>query len=184
MVSNQLLNAVLADVRRHCEAKGYREAPGVNNFVPHDPVAAFAMAKLLTKANFDVYLAIAPEGHIYGYFFERLGVPVSSLFVDYPPTSCTAEHDDLGVVRGKNVLLIEDDVRSGRTLGLVIEHLRLYGPHSLHLYLGHGKGVQVLENVPRDIRKVYVAEDLFSWDTLQELEPEFERFFAGRLLNE
>jgi hypothetical protein len=35
-----------ADVRRHCEGKGYREGPGV---------------------KFDRYVAVAPEGHIYGH---------------------------------------------------------------------------------------------------------------------
>ncbi|MBY0233184.1 MAG: hypothetical protein K2W96_28205, partial [Gemmataceae bacterium] len=70
MVPRELLDAVLADIRRHCEAKGYREGEGVNNFVPHDAVAAFGMARLLIAAGFDHYLAIAPEGHVYGWFLE------------------------------------------------------------------------------------------------------------------
>src|SRR5262245_9750285 len=93
MVPRQLLDAVFADVRRHCQAKGYREGPGVNNFVPHDAVVAFGMAKLLAAERFSRSVAIAPEGHIYGYFFERLGVPVLSVFTDYPPTRCSAEDD-------------------------------------------------------------------------------------------
>src|SRR5262249_6060706 len=71
MISRRALEIVLAGVRQHCEAKGYREGPGVNNFVPHDAVAAFGMARRLIASGFDHFLAIAPEGHIYGYFFER-----------------------------------------------------------------------------------------------------------------
>ncbi|MBV5339895.1 MAG: hypothetical protein J0665_10115 [Deltaproteobacteria bacterium] len=181
MVSRQLINALLVDVRRHCQTKGYREGPGVNNFIPHDLVDAYGMAKYLVTAGFDKYLAIAPEGHIYGYFFERMGVPVLSVFTDYPPTRCIAE-DDLRILRDQRVLLIEDDAISGRTLRLVSEHLHQFAPNSLGLYLGHTKGVQNLQNVPGEIGKVYVAEDLLSWYTRSELEREFEDFFQGFLV--
>ena len=36
MIPTELLSRVVADVRRHCEAKGHCEGAGVNNFVPHD----------------------------------------------------------------------------------------------------------------------------------------------------
>jgi len=177
MVSRQLLDGVLAEVRRHCQARGYREGPGVNNFVPHDAVAAFGMAQLLTGSRFDHYLAIAPEGHIYGYFFEQLGVPVLSIFTDYPPTRCSAE-DDLRAVQGQRVLLIEDDVIGGRTLRLVVEYLRQLSPGSLALYLGHTRGIQHLRNVPAEIGKVFVAEDCLTVDARPELEQRFLDFFS------
>jgi hypothetical protein len=177
MVSRRLLNGVLADVRRHCQGRGYHEGPGVNNFAPHDAVAAFGMAELLTRTRFDHYLAIAPEGHIYGYFFERLGVPVLSIFTDYPPTRCLAE-DDLRAVEGRRVLLIEDDVIGGRTLRLVVEYLRQFSPGSLILYLGHTKGIQHLRNVPVEIEKVFVAEDCLSVEARPGLEQRFEDFFG------
>jgi hypothetical protein len=180
MVSRQVLGALLADVRRHCEARGYHEGPGVNNFVPHDAVAAFGMAELLVVAGFDRHLAIAPEGHIYGYFFERLGARVLSVFTDYPPTRCAAE-DDLRAVEGRRVLLIEDDVIGGRTLRLVVEHLRQFAPASLALYLGHTKGIQHLRNVPAEITKVFVAEDCLSLEGRAQLERRFDEFF-GRCL--
>jgi hypothetical protein len=180
MISRQFLDAVLADVRRHCQARGYREGPGVNNFVPHDAVAAFGMAELLVAAGFDRYLAVAPEGHIYGYFFERLGVPVLSVFTDYPPTQVTSE-DDLRTVQGRRVLLIEDDVIGGRTLRLVVEYLRQFSPGSLALYLGHTKGIQHLRNVPAEIARAFVAEDCLGMDPPPELERRFMDFFGGRL---
>jgi hypothetical protein len=180
MVSRQLLDTVLADVRRHCEARGYREGPGVNNFLPHDAVAAFGMAELLVAAGFDRYLAIAPEGHIYGYFFEWLGASVLSVFTDYPPTRCSAQ-DDLRAVEGRRVLLIEDDVIGGRTLRLVVEHLRQFAPASLALYLGHTKGIQHLRNVPAELTEVFVAEDCLSLEGRAKLEQRFWEFFGRRL---
>jgi hypothetical protein len=48
------------------------------------------MAKLLA-GQFDQYVAVAPEGHIYSYVFERLGIPVLSVHTDYPLTTCKRE---------------------------------------------------------------------------------------------
>jgi hypothetical protein len=80
--------------------RGTVEGPNVNNFVPHDCVAAFAMARLLLgSGKFDSYVAVAPEGHIYGYFLERLGAEVLSVHADYPPTRCSSG-DALSVIRG------------------------------------------------------------------------------------
>jgi hypothetical protein len=175
---NELYKAVCEDVKRHCQAKGYREGPGINNFIPHDAVAAFGMAKLLARSRFDRYVAVAPEGHIYGYFFERFGVQVLSVFTDYPPTLCTSE-DDLSVLENQQVLLIEDDVISGRTLQLVVDYLGQFKPAWLSLYLGHNAGIQHLENVPREIdrQRIYLAEDMLSPNHWKELDVSFPAFF-------
>jgi hypothetical protein len=141
---------VLAAVKRHCEAKGYAEGPGVNNFAPHDAIAAVAMARLLVREGFDHYVAVAPEGHIYGYFLERLGVPVLSVFTDYPPTPCESV-EDLSAIRGGRVLLIEDDVASGRTLRLVVDHLQQFDPGALSLYLGHTRGIQRIDGTTPEV---------------------------------
>jgi hypothetical protein len=152
MVPRPVQDRVLADVRRHCAAKGYREGPGVNNFVPHDCVAAFAMARSLTGSGlFDHYVAVAPEGPIYGYFFECLGVEVLSVFTNYPPTRCESA-DDLSVLKGGRVLLIEDDVIGGGTLRLVVGHLQQFSLASVAVYLGHTKGIQHVRNVPKSVR--------------------------------
>jgi hypothetical protein len=83
MISQELLERVVADVRRHVRrSKGHEEGPWVNPLAPADCVAAFSMARLLTgRGLFDHCIAVAPEGHVYGYFFERLGVPVLSVHV-------------------------------------------------------------------------------------------------------
>jgi hypothetical protein len=154
----QAEDAVLAAVKQHCQAKGYIKKPAVNNFVPYDPVAAFAMADLLVRQRFDHVVAVAPEGHVYGFFLERLGVAVRSVYVDYPPTRCDAV-EDLAVIRGGRVLVIEDDVVSGRTLELVADHLRPYEPRHLSLYLGHARYLQYLDNVPPEFGAVYLAEE-------------------------
>jgi hypothetical protein len=177
MPVTRLYSAVCEDVHQHCVGKGYQEGSGVNNFTPHNAVAAFGMAKLLA-GKFDQYVAVAPEGHIYGYFFERLGVPLISVHTDYPPTTCKTE-SDLSLLTNQRVLVIEDDVISGRTLQIVVDLLQTFRPTSLSLYLGHNIGIQHLENVPEVIGRdsVYIAERSLDQMEWKNLDAEFEAFF-------
>jgi hypothetical protein len=126
---------------------------------------------------FDHCLAVAPEGHVYGYFFERLGIPVLSVHVGYPPRRVEVL-DDLAVVRGGRVLLLEDDVVSGVTLRLVVDALGHHGPHSLALYLGRRKEDQILENIPPEVSAVYLAEDRLRPAERGQDEAEFAAFFG------
>jgi hypothetical protein len=179
MVSQELLERVVADVSRHVRrSKGYEEGPWVNPLAPVDCVAAFSMARLLTKRGlFDLCIAVAPEGHVYGYFFEKLGVPVLSVHVGYPPRRVEVL-DDLAVVRGGRVLLLEDDVVSGVTLRLVVDALGPHTPRSLALYLGRRKEDQILENVPPEVRAIYLAEDHLRPAEREKDEAEFAAFFG------
>jgi hypothetical protein len=153
--------------------------PGWNPLAPRDSVAAFQMARDLVRGGrFDHYVAVAPEGHVYGYFFERLGLPIRSVYVDYPPRRADAG-PELAEVRGGRVLLLEDDIISGESLRLVVAALAPYGPRSLALYLGRDKEDQQLHNVPAPIEAVYLAEDHFDSADRTRHEAEFAAFFAG-----
>lgn len=179
MISQQLLEEVICDVREHVrKSKGYEQGPWVNPLVPTDSVYAFAMAQsLIERKIFDCCVAVAPEGHAYGYFFERLGAWVLSVYVDYPPRTCTAL-DDLAPLRGQRVLILEDDVVSGLTLRLVVSALLPYRPRSLDLFLGRPKDDQLLENVPAEIGTIYVAEDNLNPRLRAVYESSFAMFFA------
>lgn len=167
---NKTLAAVYEDIEQYCHAKGYREGPGVNNFVPHDPVLAFAMAKHLIGAQcFDNFLVVAPEGHIYGYFFESLGCRTIEVLVPYPAVTIQLR-DDLAVTRNNRILIIEDDVVSGESLRLVTKALCNYKPERIDLFLGHLGAFQHLDNLPAVISKVYLVDDMlrnFDYDVLE-----------------
>jgi len=104
---------------------------------------------------------------------------VLSVFVDYPPTRCDSA-DDLTVLRGGRVLIVEDDVIGGRTLRLVVDHLKQFATRSLSLYLGHTKGIQHLSNVPAEIDVTYLAEDHLDCDQRDADEEDFIQFFRHR----
>ena len=151
----------------------------MNNFVPHDIVAAYAMASYLTsEKQFDRYIAVAPEGYIYGFFFSVLGHEHIDVHVDFPPTTCRALAD-LSVIHAQHILVIEDDIIGGSTLQLVINELAAYSPKTISLYLGHHKCYQHLENVPKGISTVYIAEDTLKYQAdYASYERELYAFFA------
>jgi hypothetical protein len=163
-------------VRAYCHNKGFQETEDTNNFIPHDCIKAFQMAKLLTSQGFDIYLAIAPEGFIYSYFFEAFGAKIISVTADYPPTYVKA-NEDLSAVKGKSVLVIEDDVIGGGTLRLLVKELAPHEPKELSVYLGHNKNIQRLHNVPPEYKKSYVAEDVLDRQKWLQYEREFIEFF-------
>jgi len=177
MISERILERVLADVRSHCLTKGYQEGPWLNPMTPQDCVSSFAMARLIIEEKcVDHCVSVAPEGHVYGYFFEKLGTDVLSVFVDYPPKSLQAL-DDLRTIRSGRVLIIEDDVISGVTLQMVVGHLKQYSPRSMSLFLGRHKEDQQLEAVPSDIHRIYIAENVLNPSRREHYEGEFVTFF-------
>jgi hypothetical protein len=158
MLSQSVLARIAADIASHCAARGFVDGPNWNPMTPVDPVAAFAMAGLLARSGlFDHIVAVAPEGHVYGYFFEKLGFPVLSVFVEYPPRGVILG-DGIEVIRERRVLLLEDDLISGTTLRQVVAALADFAPRSLWLYLGRRKEDQFLANAPPEIRGVFLAE--------------------------
>jgi len=181
MISPELLDRVVADVGKHVrESKGYETESWINPLTPVDSIAAFAMAKALTEEQlFDHCVSVAPEGHVYGYFFHCFGASILSVHVDYPPRRCEVL-DNLDALGGKRVLILEDDVASGTTLRYVISELQEYEPRSIDLYLGRPKDGQVLDHVDPAIGTVYLAEDHLNPHRREEYETQFVDFFQTR----
>lgn len=178
MVPQLLLDRVAANVAEHVRiSKGYEEESMLNPLTPMDSVAAFAMAKLLTQGEmFDYCVSVAPEGHVYGYFFTFFSASILTVHVDYPPRRCDPL-DDLQVIRDKRVLILEDDVASGTSLRHVVQALLEHQPVTIDLYLGRRKSCQTLENIDSAIRIVYLAEDFLDPSRREEDEAEFLKFF-------
>lgn len=180
MVPQQIIERVIADVGRHVRSsKGYEVESFVNPLTPVDSVAAFAMAQLLTETNaFDVCVSVAPEGHVYGYFFQLFAAPILSVHVDYPPRRCEIL-DDLEIICGKRVLILEDDVASGTTLRHVVNTLLEYEPQSIDLFLGRRKDSQILDAIHPAINKVFLAEEHLDAGRREQYEMNFVRFFES-----
>jgi hypothetical protein len=131
---------------------------------------------LIGLRAFEQYVAVAPEGNVYGFLFERLEAKVLSVFVDYPPTRVDYV-DDLSVIHGRRLLLIEDDIVSGNSLRLAMRELSRHEPSSVSLYLGREKDSQQLNNTPSQIEAFYLAEDVLDPASRGRYESDFLAFF-------
>ena len=174
----ELLERVDRQVEAHVrQSKGFEQDSMINPLVPVDTVAALAIAKqLIEQSRFDAFVAVATEGHVYGYFFEQFGAAVLSVHVDYPPRRCVLL-DDFAVIKGQRLLILEDDVASGTTLHLVIDELENFKPNSMDLYLGRPKANQTLENIDSRVNKVFLAEEHLSAADRPRHEDEFRSHF-------
>lgn len=179
MVSDDLLNRVAVLVEGHVRcSKGFEEESFVNPFTPADSVSAYCVAQSLTDSNaFDVCISVAPEGHVYGYFFELFGASILSVHVGYPPKACTIL-DDFSRIGGKRVLILEDDVASGTTLRLVLEAIEPFDPAAIDLFLGRPKRHQILDHIDSRIGHVYLAEDVLVSSRRDEYESRFTEAFS------
>jgi hypoxanthine phosphoribosyltransferase len=140
---------------------------GMDNVDPHralfyDLALSFSViSKLLRSNEYDEIVAVGPEAFSYAYLFELAGKKVLKLHVDeYDKTRDRPyrELDDLSQIKGKRVLLLEDDVVTGRTLEKVIAELKKHSPQSFSLFLGIPAGRQMLENIPQDMKMTYLVK--------------------------
>jgi hypothetical protein len=76
-------------------------------------------------------------------------------------------------------LLIEDDVVSGMSLQLVFNEVARHTPSSVSLYLGREKASHELQIIPRQIGRVYLAEDCLDRADRARHESDFFDFFES-----
>lgn len=147
---------------------------------PSSPLTAFNAARRAVQDGYDFALIVGPEGFAYEPYFLDLGLPTVAVNIpeSRPDERRTMKKfDDLSVLEGKRVLVVEDDVRTGATLEKLIKHLKRHSPGSLGLYLGQPKNFQELKNVPSSFVKTYMAGD----DTYSPAEAkEFREYLESR----
>ena len=126
---------------------------------PHDVFESLKLSRqIMQEKNFEVVLVIGPEGCKYAVPFELAGLPLVEIFIDdSDPARPYQALDDLEAIRGKKVLLLEDDVCSGATLRRTLEHILPREPQSIELFLGNPLFFQTLSNVPSEISRVHTV---------------------------
>ena len=127
---------------------------------PHSFVAPFRNAQDALKDGYDVALIVGPEGFAYEPIFRDLGIP--TVAVNIPESAAGGPRtlsslDDLSSLKGKRVLVVEDDIQTGATLRKLLEAFGEDAPSKLGLYLASPGERQVLESVPAAFQNVYVT---------------------------
>ncbi len=154
---------------------------------PHSYTAAFRAAKAAQKDSYDVALIVGPEGFSFEPIFQDLGIPTVAINIpedSFGGARTMKAFDDLAALKGKKVLVVEDDVQSGATLKKILEAAASHAPRSWGLYLGLASQYQKKDNIPPVFQKVYVADTDEAKDEaaflahLKKHEPLFKRKFT------
>ncbi|HII39301.1 TPA: phosphoribosyltransferase [Candidatus Micrarchaeota archaeon] len=151
-----------------------------NKHLPHDTLAAFhAAAKAVKSGGFDYALIVGPEGVAYEARFNELGLPTVAVNVPEARPGKPRQLkklDDLSLLKGKKVLVVEDDVRTGATLQRVLKAIKPHAPASLELFLGLPEHLQLLKNVPADFKRMHITPACHA----PEMAKEFRRHLKSR----
>ena len=154
-----------------------------HEYSPHSYTAAFHTAKRALADGYDAALIVGPEGFSFQPIFEDLDVPTVAINIpeaDFDGERTLVAFDDLSQLKGKRVLVVEDDVRSGATLKKVLEALEGHRPAHLGIFLGSYSFAQKKENIPAEFKDVYstdtkVADGEIFIEHLQNRENLFKR---------
>jgi len=134
-----------------------------NIHYPSNPLAAFNAAQKAVQNGFDVALIVGPEGFAYEPYFQDLGIDTVAINIpentEGEPRNITLLND-LSILEGRKVLVVEDDVNTGATLTKLLEGIESYHATELGLYLGQPKKFQKIMNIPPAFEKVYIAQDI------------------------
>ncbi len=155
--------SVLITARYKKEGEEAARRRNVENFhYPSNPLAAFDAARKAVGEDFDAALIVGPEGFAYEPYFRDFGLPTAAVNI---PESGEDESrtirlfDDASTLRGKRVLVVEDDVHTGATLRKLLEWLMPQNPARLGLYLGQPEQFQRVTKIPQAFAAVYLAEE-------------------------
>jgi len=126
--------------------------------------SCYLIHAIVTQKNYDIGICISPEALRYGALFDLFGLRTLAVYMDdSDPTRNYRELDDLKSIKGKNIIVIEDDVVTGKTLEIFFEKIKQYSPASISLFLGNPKRFQKgLQNIPNCFQSVYVVPDAIS----------------------
>ena len=129
---NLLGKLIRKDFERFHKEKGFEKVRGMGTNELHKIVNAAHELSL----SYDIGVGVATAAMLPSYVFNLMNLPVAICKAHRKGSGATFEWcDDPEAIRQKNVLVIEHDVLSGRTLKRVADEVRKYNPKTLDLFL-------------------------------------------------
>ncbi|GEM_PF-1521427 len=131
---------------------------------PHLPQSYLSSLRCAIRAandGYDMALIVGPEGCAYAPLFEDLRMETITVNIpeaEFGGARSVTAIDDLARLRGRRVLVVEDDVQSGATLRALLATIRPHDPQLLGLYLGAPPHRQLAENIPDAFETIYVTD--------------------------
>ena len=181
ILGNQIASATYAAVR----SWSYGFAETVNSVKPL--LDTINMAYGLAD-NYDCAVAVATAGLTSGFIFELFGLKMyvaSCHRYGKGAKFAWKNLDSAPDLRGQRVLILDEDVVSGRTVRRVLRELVSCGAKEIDLCLNHSPQhtPTSMQNVPESIRYAF-SPDHFHIRTMQKAIAEFRRRFIPRYRKE
>lgn len=158
--TERMLKAELLEKFSMDEAHLYSQQHGWGRiFKPHTLLESSLNAeRIIRSGEIDIGLSVEPEGCAYAYFFETLGLDVLHVYAEFDGKGGIDFQlaQPLDALRGRRVLLIEDDIRTGLTLRTVLDGIKGVGAKSFSLFLGNNLPYQNLGSVPPQVIRTYL----------------------------
>lgn len=156
VMRGKLIDNIYDDFRRFNRERGFEGS------IAFDIPRTFNVAGNLAE-NYDLGVGIAKGGLFASYALDTMGLPIVLAEAHRTNGGATFKWiDSPENLKGKNVLVIDKDTVSGRTLRRTLKELRKYSPSSVDLFLNHDAirsrsswAYSHLESVPEDFGKIY-----------------------------
>ncbi|MBI4896089.1 MAG: hypothetical protein HY832_00895 [Candidatus Aenigmarchaeota archaeon] len=137
--------------------------------------------------QYDVGIGIAKGGLFSSYIFQLSGLPIKIVESHRKGSEATFQWTTGTTpqeIEGKKLLVLDKDVRTGRTTGRVLKELQRYNPSAIDLALVH-KPVPsdssfgtLVENIPDGYRSVYFPNN-FYFQSFDKAVAQIERNIQG-----
>lgn len=172
LIPTDLGTSISEGFQRYCDQHGFKFAP--EKRYDETVNAAYELAP-----KYDFGVAVARGGLFSAYLFEQFGLPTVIAETKRRGKGAMFKwHSNPDLLKGKKVIVLEEDVCSGRTMRRVIRELQRIEPCKLDLYLNidpnftsHNK----TQPVPEGFGKVYQPEELPYRNLLNGIEHMYER---------
>ncbi len=142
----------------YCARKGLQQNSGIYHFyLDH----YYQIEQI--KAEYDVGIGIAQGGLYLSYLFSLAGLPVMTVTMKRKGKGASFQPSadfDGSELKDKRVLLIDDDVHTGRTLQRAVREIELYKPQELGACFIHESARDFLSQVPSEISASYVLSSI------------------------
>jgi hypoxanthine phosphoribosyltransferase len=168
-LGEEITNATYAGFTKWATNKGFNNA----HYFNLGPISKMAVN---VASNYDVGIGISRGGLFSTYIFNLFGLNVKVIDYHKDETSgCVwIDYVSKSLIENKKLLVIDNDVVTGKTTRVVFNELKKYNPASIDLALVHnpitkfGGSGTVHQNIPEEYGQVYYPKD-FSYKQISKI---------------
>ncbi len=169
---DQFLSVILdhkvipVEYRKFCLAHNFKEGSGY----PRSFISYLFKTVSSIREKYDLGIGLAQGGLYAAFFFELAGLPIMTVEMKRKGTGATWQPQpdfDGQKIKGKRVLVLENDIDTGRTLRRACREINCYHSESISVCFMEGNELCRIENLPPSITEHYHLTKPWKEDTIK-----------------